>query len=121
MISQSSNCTAHNNPKSRISRLDWHVYLFYQWGFILVRFEPATSQLQYINLTTELFTIPVQDLVVDCPEEVFLQQIEEFPSNIGLHSDRERRVEPKNLALPHSITWWFCLSVVGHARVHVAA
>ena len=26
---QFSNYTAHNNPKSRISRLDWHVHLFY--------------------------------------------------------------------------------------------
>ena len=53
IISQPSNYTAHNNPKSRISRLDWHVYLFYQWGFLRVRFEPATFQLQAINLTTE--------------------------------------------------------------------
>ena len=53
IISQPSNYTAHNNPKSRISRLDWHVYLFYQWGFLRVRFEPATFQLEVINLTTE--------------------------------------------------------------------
>ena len=53
MISQPSNYTAHNNPKSRISRLYWHVYLFYQWGFLRVRFEPATFQLQAINLTTK--------------------------------------------------------------------
>ena len=26
IISQPSNYTTHNNPKSRISRLDWHVY-----------------------------------------------------------------------------------------------
>ena len=46
IISQPSNYTAHNNPKIRISRLDWHVYLFYQWAFLRVRFEPATFQLQ---------------------------------------------------------------------------
>ena len=57
IISQPSNYTAHNNPKSRISRLDWHVYLFYQWRFLRVRFEPATFQLQAINLTTELLNI----------------------------------------------------------------
>ena len=53
IISQPSHYTSHNNPKSRISRLDRHVYLFYQWGFLRVRFEPATFQLQAINLTTK--------------------------------------------------------------------
>ena len=37
LILQPSNYTAHDNLKSRISWLDWHVYLFYQWGFLRVQ------------------------------------------------------------------------------------
>ena len=55
IISQPSNYTAHNNPKSRFSRLDWHVYLFYlfyQWrGQIQFK---ITNYYDYISMDFEL-------------------------------------------------------------------